>query len=303
MDILTVGSVAFDSIKTPFAERKRIVGGSATYFSLSASYFAPVKVVSVVGEDFKKEHEAVLGGRSIDLAGVAHRPGKTFHWACEYHYDMNERTTLATELGVFADFKPEIPAHYRETEVVFLANIDPELQLQVLDSVKHPALVGCDTMNFWIEGKREALGRVLERVDMLLINEGEVRQLASEVNIMRAAAKVLKMGPKWLIIKRGEYGVLVFGEGSFFALPAFPIEDVNDPTGAGDSFAGGFFGYLASKKQFDEWALRQAAVVGSAMASFCVESFGPDALLRIAQKDVRERAQSFKKLTDFDGNI
>jgi sugar/nucleoside kinase (ribokinase family) len=302
MEILTVGSIAFDSIKTPFGERKRIVGGSVTYFSLAASYFAPVKLVSVVGDDFTKREEAVFEGRRIDLLGLQRRTGKTFHWAGEYHYDFNERTTLATELNVFADFKPMLPAAYRDgADIVFLANIDPEVQASVLDQIKHSVVIGCDTMNFWIEHKRAALERILARVDMLMINESEVREIAGEPNILRAGLRILQMGPKHLVVKRGEYGVLILSPGSFFALPAFPVEDVQDPTGAGDTFAGGFFGCLAEKKKIDEPALRRAAVMGSVMASFCVEAFGPDALLHLSRDDIAERFRAFKRLTHFEG--
>jgi sugar/nucleoside kinase (ribokinase family) len=303
MNILTVGSVAFDTIKTPFETRARVQGGSATFFSLAASYFAPVKLVSVVGEDFTGEHRRIFEGRSIDIAGLEARPGKTFHWSGEYHFDLNERTTHATELGVFADFEPKIPAAYREAEIVFLANIDPEIQLRVLDAVEHPSLVGLDTMNFWIESKREALARVLPRVDVLVVNDGEIRQLAGEANVLRAAAKVLAMGPGRLVVKRGEYGVLVFTKDTFFALPAFPVPDVQDPTGAGDTFAGGFFGFLARKGDFDEWSIRQAAVVGSAMASFCVQEFGPAALTKLNDDEIKERFLAFKRLTEFDSKI
>lgn len=300
LDLLVVGSVAFDSIKTPFAERPRILGGSASYFSLAASCFTSVKIVSVVGDDFLQEHRDVFKDRPIDLRGLEVRKGKTFHWAGEYHYDFNERTTLATELNVFADFQPNIPDDYCDAPVVFLANIDPELQLEVLEKVRNPRLVGCDTMNFWIESKPDALAKLLPKLDILVINEEEARQLASEANTLRAGMKIVGMGPDRVVIKRGEYGVISMTKDSFFATTAYPIQDVEDPTGAGDSFGGGMFGYLAEKGIFDEVHLRRSLVVGSAVASFCVERFGVEGLLQCDTHSIAERYRIFKKHTAFE---
>ena len=301
MGILVVGSVAFDSVETPFGRVEEVLGGSGTYFSTSASFFTGVDLVAVVGEDFPAEHVEFLRSRGIGLEGLQTAPGRTFRWQGRYGFDLNEAQTLDTQLNVFETFRPELPAAYREAEVVFLANIDPELQLEVLNQVRRPALVACDTMNFWISGKREALVRTLGRVDILLINEAEVRQLADEPNLVRAARAILAMGPKTLVVKRGEYGVLMFSEHSIFSAPAFPLESVFDPTGAGDTFAGGFLGYLASNRNFDERNLRQAIIFGSVMASFNVEDFSLNRLKSLAYPEIEERFRRFKVLTDFEG--
>ncbi|MBE0500618.1 MAG: sugar kinase, partial [Desulfuromonadales bacterium] len=258
MSILVVGSVAFDSIETPFGKVEEALGGSATYFSTSASFFTDVNLVAVVGDDFPDEHRQMLAQRNIDLAGLQTAPGATFRWKGRYGFDLNEAQTLATQLNVFENFSPQLPEHFKDSEFVFLANIDPELQLDVLKQVRNPKLIACDTMNFWIGGKREQLLKTLEHVDILIINEGEVRQLADEPNLQKAARIVLAMGPKSLIVKRGEYGVIMFTAHSVFSAPAVPLEEVFDPTGAGDTFAGGFFGYLASTKNLSNASMRQA---------------------------------------------
>ncbi|OEU72427.1 MAG: sugar kinase [Desulfuromonadales bacterium C00003093] len=299
MSILVVGSVAFDSIKTPFGEVDEVLGGSACYFSTSASFFTDVSLVAVVGEDFPEEHVDFLQSRNIDLAGLQRSSGKTFRWKGRYEYDLNEAHTLETHLNVFESFQPELPENYRDAEYVFLANIDPELQLEVLQQVKNPQLVACDTMNFWIEGKKEALIKTLARVDILAINEAEVRQLADEPNLVKAARIVRDFGPKTLVVKRGEYGVLMFGEGSIFSAPAYPLEEVFDPTGAGDTFAGGFIGYLAATRNFDEHNLRKAIVFGTVMASFTVEKFSLDRLKEIDYAEIEARFRRIKLLTDF----
>lgn len=300
MDILVVGSVAFDSVETPFGQVEEVLGGSATYFSTSASFFTGIQLVAVVGEDFPAEPKAFLESRGVDLAGLQTRPGETFRWKGRYGYDLNEAQTLETHLNVFEAFHPDLPPAYRDAQFVFLANIDPELQLEVLNQVKKPQLVACDTMNFWIEGKRDALVRTLGHVDMLLINEAEARQLAEEPNLVRAARQILAMGPTTLVVKRGEYGVLVFRQHSIFSVPAYPLEEVFDPTGAGDTFAGGFMGYLASTGNLSEAHIRQATVFGSVMASYTVEDFSLERLRRTEWPEIEDRFRKFKALTEFE---
>ncbi|MCW8859209.1 MAG: PfkB family carbohydrate kinase [Deltaproteobacteria bacterium] len=299
MSILVVGSVAFDSIKTPFGEVDEVLGGSASYFSTAASFFTDVSLVAVIGDDFPQEHIDFLQSRNIDLSGLKKSPGATFRWKGRYDYDLNEAHTLETHLNVFEAFKPELPANYKDAEFVFLANIDPELQLEVLQQVSNPKLVACDTMNFWIEGKKSALIKTLEKVDILLINEAEVRQLANEPNLVKAAEIVRSYGPRILVVKRGEYGVLMFGEGSIFSAPAYPLEEVFDPTGAGDTFAGGFIGYLAATRNLDDHSMRKATVFGTVMASFTVEKFSLNRLKEIEYAEISDRYKKIKLLTDF----
>ncbi len=300
MSILAVGSVAFDTLKTPFGEVDKILGGALSHFSLAASFFTNVGMVAVVGEDFTDKEREVFEGRSIDLAGLQTAPGKTFRWGAEYSYDLNERTTLFTELNVFENFKPTIPDDYRTSDFVFLGNIHPSLQVDVVGQVKSPKLIAADTMNYWIEGTPDELRQMLERVDVLLINDSETRQLSEEYNLVRAAEKIHAMGPKTLVVKRGEHGVLLFNESHRFAAPAYPLETVFDPTGAGDTFAGGFLGYLASQESLTDDALRQAIIFGSALGSFCVEDFGTRRLESISRSDVDDRYREFKKLTHFE---
>lgn len=299
MSILVVGSVAFDSIQTPFGQVDDVLGGSASYFSTSASFFTDVNLVAVIGDDFPQEHIDFLLSRNINLAGLQKSRGETFRWKGRYEYDLNEAHTLETHLNVFESFKPELPQDYRNAEYVFLANIDPELQLDVLQQVANPKLVACDTMNFWIEGKKDALIRTLRKVDILVINEAEVRQLADEPNLVKAAEIVRSYGPKTLVVKRGEYGVLMFSEGSIFSAPAYPLEEVFDPTGAGDTFAGGFIGYLAATRNLDEHNLRKATVFGTVMASFTVEKFSLDRLRELEYTEISDRYKKIKLLTDF----
>lgn len=299
-EILVVGSVALDSVETPFGKADNVLGGSATYFSVAASFFAKPRLVAVVGEDFPEEHLALLRKHKVDLAGLVRRPGRTFRWAGSYGFDLNVANTLATELNVFESFKPEIPADWRETGVLFLANIDPELQLEVLRQVERPKLVACDTMNFWIQSKRESLVEVLASVDIAFMNEGEAREFAGEANLVKAAKKILALGPRFVAVKRGEYGSLLFGEGGVFAAPAFPLEEVFDPTGAGDTFAGGFMGYLAHADRFDPRALRKAVAFGSVMASFNVEDFSLRRLARLTNPEVQERMQLFKRMLELE---
>lgn len=298
--LLVVGSVALDTVKTPFGEVAEVLGGSATYFSTAASFFTTVDLIAVVGEDFPPQHVAFLKSRGVDLTGLERRPGQTFRWQGEYTHQLNEAHTLDTKLNVFETFRPKIPETYRSPEVLFLGNIDPELQLDVLQKLPRPPLVACDTMNFWINGKREALWRVLEKVDILIINDGEARALGGNPNLVKVAQLVLARGPKHLIIKRGEYGVLMFNEKQVFGAPAFPLEDVRDPTGAGDTFAGGFLGYLSATGNRTNEALKQAIIFGSVMASFTVESFSLDRLRILDYKEVHERFRAFKQLTHFE---
>jgi sugar/nucleoside kinase (ribokinase family) len=298
--LLVVGSVALDTVKTPFGEVAEVLGGSATYFSTAASYFTAVDLIAVVGDDFPSQHVAFLKSRGIDLTGLERRPGATFRWQGEYTHQLNEAHTLDTKLNVFERFRPKIPEAYRSPEVLFLGNIDPELQLDVLQKLPRPPLVACDTMNFWINGKREAIWRVLEQVDILIINDGEARALGGSPNLVKVAQVVLARGPKHLIIKRGEYGVLMFNEKQIFGAPAFPLEDVRDPTGAGDTFAGGFLGYLAATGNRTNEALKQAIIFGSVMASFTVEAFSLDRLRILDYKEIHERFRAFKQLTHFE---
>ncbi|HUG42602.1 MAG TPA: PfkB family carbohydrate kinase [Acidobacteriota bacterium] len=305
MSILVVGSVAYDSVQTPFGEADKVLGGSATYFSISAGFFTDVRLVACVGADFREEDREFLRSRMVDLEGLESSDGETFFWKGRYGYDLNEAETLETRLNVFADFHPRIPDRYRNTEYVFLGNIDPVLQREVLTQVNRPVLVACDTMNYWIEGHFQALQQTLKHVHVLLINDGETRQLAREANLVRAARKILSWGPHTLVVKRGEYGVLQFrrrasGEVTVFAAPAYPLESVFDPTGAGDTFAGGFMGYLAGTGRVDDRAMRQAIVFGSVMASFTVEKFSLDRLRELTFTEIKLRHKEFKELTHFE---
>jgi sugar/nucleoside kinase (ribokinase family) len=297
--VLVVGSVALDSVKTPFGAVENVVGGSASYFSTAASFFTDVSLVGVIGDDFPAQALELFREREINIDGLERVQGKTFRWQGEYGYDLNEAITLDTQLNAFEHFRPKLPPSYRESPYVFLANIDPELQLEVLNQVKRPKFVACDTMNFWIQGKPEALKAVLQRVDLLTINEGEARQLAQEPNVVKAARAILQMGPKVLIVKRGEYGALMFNGATVFFAPAYPLEAVYDPTGAGDSFAGGFMGYLANVDAVSEGAMRQAIIMGSTMASFNVESFSLERLRSLTYPEIRDRFRAFRGLVNF----
>jgi len=301
MGIVVVGTVAFDTIETPFGKGENVLGGSATYFSTSASFFTDVSLVAVVGDDFPDEHVQFLRSRAIDIRGLARIPGKTFHWTGRYGYDLNEAQTLDTQLNVLTQFRPDLPETYREADYLFLANIDPDLQLEVLDQVRCPKLVACDTMNFWISSKPEALKKVLQRVDMVVINEGEARQFTGESNLVKAAQQIVALGCKRLVVKRGEYGVLMFTASSIFAAPAYPLEEVFDPTGAGDTFAGGMMGYLANTGNLSEEGIRQSIVFGSVMASFNVEDFSLDRLKRLDYREIEGRYRTFKTMTHFEG--
>ncbi len=300
MSILVVGSVAFDTVRTPFGQAEEVLGGSATYFSAAASFFADVRLVAVVGEDFPEHHLAFLRSRKVDLRGLQRVPGRTFRWVGEYGFDLNQARTLDTQLNVFADFAPKIPEEYRDSDVVFLANIDPDLQREVLLQVRRPALIAADTMNYWIANKADSLRQTLGLVDTLLINDAETRQLAGEANLVQAAQKILTWGPRSLVIKRGEYGALMINNGGWFAAPALPLEAVRDPTGAGDCFAGGFVGYLANTMNFEDASVRKAMIMGSVMASFNVEAFSLDRLRTLTYDEIEARYRAFKRLAQFE---
>ncbi len=299
-DLLVVGSVALDSVTTPFGTVREVLGGSATYFSYSASFFTNVRLVATVGGDFPDEHLALLKSRGVDMTGLQMARGRTFRWVGEYGYDLNEARTIDTQLNVFADFKPMLPGGLKKTPFLFLANIEPELQLDVLRQMERPHLVALDTMNFWIQGKREALLRVLAEVDVLLINDGEARQLAKEPNLIKAARSILSLGPRTVVVKRGEYGAMMVSDGQFFFVPAYPLESVFDPTGAGDTFAGGFMGYIASQGIVDQRTVRRAIVYGSVMASFTVEDFSLNRLKSLTPAEVEGRYAAFQELVRFD---
>ncbi len=300
MSLLVVGSVAFDALETPFGKVERTVGGAATYFSVAASYFTPVNLVGVVGDDFTTEDASVFKGRRIDITGLERAEGKTFFWAGRYGIDPNDRVTLATELNVFSTFRPQIPERFRKSKNIFLANIDPTLQRSVLEQIDgRPHIVGLDTMNYWIESTPEELRAILRLTDVLMINDSETRMLANEHNLLRAARHIFKLGPKTLVIKRGEHGALMVHKDWVFAVPALPLEEVHDPTGAGDSFGGGFMGYLASVPRLTDAALRRAMVYGSVMGSFAVERFGLERLRGVKRKDIDARARHFAALTQF----
>jgi sugar/nucleoside kinase (ribokinase family) len=307
MAILLVGSVAYDSVKTPTETRENSLGGSATYFAIAGSYFAPVGIVAVVGDDFGPEDLALLKAHRVDISGLKASPGKTFRWGGEYSpEDVNSRQTLYTQLNVFADFEPDLTPEQRRQPYLFLANIDPDLQLKVLRQMEErPRLVAADTMNLWIEGKREALDEVVGAVDILFMNDSEVHLFAAphieEVNVVRAARYILGLGPRMVIVKRGEHGVMTFMEDSVFVAPAYPLENVVDPTGAGDSFAGGFMGYLAATGDLSPSSFRRATVLGSVMGSFVVESFSVERLSSLTHHDLTTRFREFTRLTQFDG--
>ena len=297
MSLLVVGSVALDSIFTPFGETADALGGSAVYFSVAASLLSPVQVVGVVGDDYPMDALERLGSRGIDWSGVERAPGESFRWKGKYSYDLQSRETLETRLGVFASFRPKLPPAFRESPYLFLGNIDPELQLAVLDQMARPKLVVCDTMNYWIQGKRTELLALLERVDVLLVNDSEARELSRDWNIHRAGRWILERGPKRVVVKQGEYGALLIEPGRTFYAPAFPLEEVFDPTGAGDAFAGGFMGYLARADSTAPEQLRRAMIYGSAMGSFAVQGFGVRGFDQVDLAAVERRVQAFVDLT------
>jgi sugar/nucleoside kinase (ribokinase family) len=300
-DLVVVGSVALDTVSTPFGKVTEALGGSATYFSYAASFFAPVRVVAAVGQDFPREHLALLSRRGVDIDALTVLPDqKTFRWTGEYGFDLNEARTLDTQLNAFAVFTPDLPAGHRDAPFLFLANIDPELQRQVRRQMTSPLLTALDTMNFWIQGKRDALLQVLREVDVLLINDAEARMLAGEPNLIKAARSIIQMGPGVVVIKRGEYGALMVSDNEFFFTPAYPLESVFDPTGAGDTFAGGFMGYLAQRGLTDRASVRKAVVFGAVMASFAVEDFSLDRLKRLAAGEIEQRYAAFQSMMTFE---
>jgi sugar/nucleoside kinase (ribokinase family) len=298
--LLVVGSVGLDTVETRAGKRTDVLGGAASYFSVAASFLAPVRLTAVVGTDFPSEHTKLLEDHKVDLAGLERVPGRTFRWSGVYAKDFSTRTTLDTQLNVFQDFQPKLPAAWTTSEYVFLANIDPVLQLSVLEQAQQSKFVACDTMNFWIGGKRDALLKLLQRVDMLLLNDEEARELSGEANLPAAARAIRKLGPSAVVIKRGDAGALLFHEGGVFAAPAFPIENVVDPTGAGDSFGGGFMGWIAREGDTSPATIRTAMIMGSVLASFCVEDFSLDRFKRLDLGQIRERFEAFADLVHFE---
>ena len=300
MSVLVVGSVALDSVETPFGRADEVLGGSGTFFAASASHFTPVQLVGVVGDDYPVDRLEALRSRNVDLSGVERAEGESFRWRGRYRHDLNSAETLETRLGVFSHFRPKIPAAFRQAPFVFLANIDPRLQRDVLRQVEKPQLVVCDTMNFWIESRRSDLIELLKDVDVLMVNDAEARQLTEHTNLVKAARWIIDRGPRYVVIKKGEHGSLMFTSSTVFYAPAYPLEDVFDPTGAGDSFAGGFMGYLARAATLDEAHFRRAVVYGSAMGSFAVERFSIQRLLEIDLSHIRERLAAFRRLVTFE---
>jgi sugar/nucleoside kinase (ribokinase family) len=305
--LLVVGSVGLDTVETRAGKRTDVLGGAASYFSVAASFLAPVRLTGIVGSDFPDAHTQLFGAHNVDLAGLERVPGKTFRWSGVYAKDFSTRTTLDTQLNVFSDFRPKLPATWTDSPYVFLANIDPVLQLSVLEQTakagnvgSKPKFVACDTMNFWIEGKRPDLLKLLERVDMLLLNDEEARQLSGEANLPAAARAIRALGPRAVVIKRGDAGALLFHEGGVFAAPAFPIENVVDPTGAGDSFGGGFMGWIAREGDTSPATIRTAMILGSVLASFSVEDFSLDRFRRLDLSQIRERFAAFADLVHFE---
>ena len=299
MSLVIVGSLAFDTIETPWGRRERIVGGSGTYCSLAASFFTNPKIVGVVGRDFPAAVIKLFRGRGVDTEGLDIRPGKTFHWEGRYGYDPNQRETIRTDINVYEGYRPQLPAAYRKADIVFLANIDPDLQDEILVQVRKPELVAMDTMNHWIRSKPEAIWRVLKKVNILFANDEEIRMLTKEANLIKAGKKILTAGPRLVVTKKGEHGALVFGRKFVFGVLAHPCEDVVDPTGAGDSFAGGFLGYLDKMRKFSPPDIRRAAVYGSVLASFAIEDFGIGRLKTLTRREIEARFLRFKKLVSF----
>jgi sugar/nucleoside kinase (ribokinase family) len=300
VSLLVVGSVAFDALESPYGKVERALGGAATYFAVAASFFTHVNLVGIVGEDFTEADARIFHGRTIDIEGLERAAGKTFFWAGCYSQNLNERVTLTTELNVFAEFKPRLPEKYRSSKYVFLANIAPDLQRDVLQQVKkRPKIAALDTMNYWIERSNAELRETLKHVDILMINDSETRELSNEHNLLRAAKHIFKMGPATLVVKRGEYGAMMVDKRGVFCVPAFPLEEPHDPTGAGDSFAGGFMGYLAGCGDKSEASLRGAMVYGSVLGSFAVEKFGLERLRHLKRSEIHARARHFVKLTQF----
>ena len=299
MSILVVGSVALDSIETPFGKKSEILGGSATFFSVAASFFDKVDIIATVGEDFPKSHIKLLADRGIGTDGLLVTKGKTFRWEGKYEYDLNIAHTLATHLNVFKDFSPKIPCDLKDSKFVFLANIDPDLQHSVLSQVNGSKLIACDSMNHWITNKKKSLEKFLHKVDIFLLNDAEARQLSGEANLIKAAKAIVSKGPKAVVIKKGEHGVLYYSKGSHFLAPAYPLDNVYDPTGAGDTFAGGMIGYLSKAGSLDDASIRKSIIYGSILASFVVEDFSMNRLLRTSMDDIGRRYEELKEMTKF----
>ena len=299
MSLLVVGSVAYDDIEAPAGKVQGVLGGAASYFSIAASYFVPVRAVGVVGDDFEREHLDFLASRGVDISGIYRADGPTFRWGGRYHESMNRRDTLFTELGVFDGFDPKLPESYRDSRYVFLANIHPDLQSSVLEQAQAPEFSAMDTMNFWIEGTRQELEKTLAKVDALIINDEEALQLSGQSNVLRAAEVIRELGPATVVIKRGEHGALLFDADGIFSAPGFPLPEVLDPTGAGDSFAGGFMGSVARAGAHDPASLRRALIAGSVLASFCCESFGLDRFKTLRRDEIEQRTEAFRTLTPF----
>ena len=300
MAVLVVGSVALDTVTTPFGKREEALGGAATYFSCAASYFDSPRVVAVVGDDFPQQHIQTMRDRGVDLEGLEVQTGKTFRWEGKYGYDLNQRDTLSTNLNVFENFHPKLPDGYKNSEYVFLANIHPSLQLEVLDQVESPGFVACDTMNLWIETERDTLCELIKRVDAIVLNDSEARELTGEPNLARAARVIQDMGCLKVVIKKGEHGCLFFTPHSHFSAPAYPLDSVLDPTGAGDAFAGGFMGYIAKTGKLDDRSVRRAIVYGSVLASFTVEQFSTDRLVALSHEEIEARYKEFREITLFE---
>ena len=303
MSVLVVGSVALDSVETPFGKTDEVLGGSANYFAASASHQTPVQLVGVVGSDYPMEKLEALKARGVDFAGLEHAAGESFRWRGRYRHDLNSAETLETRLGVFSHFRPKLPDQFKSAKFVFLANIDPRLQLDVLSQVEKPTLVACDTMNFWIESRRPDLLKLLGKVDLITLNDGEARQLTEQSNLVKAARWILARGPRTVLIKKGEHGAFMFTNDSVFFAPAYPLESVFDPTGAGDSFAGGFMGWLARTRDLSDANMRRAVILGSAMGSFAVEGFSITRLLEITRADIDARMGEFHRLVTFDQTL
>jgi sugar/nucleoside kinase (ribokinase family) len=303
MTLLVVGSVALDSVETPFGKAENVIGGAGTFFSASAMHFAPVQLVGVVGNDYPVEKLEPLRAGGVDLSGLERADGSSFRWRGRYRHDLNVAETLETHLGVFSRFSPKIPQHFRRAPFVFLANIDPRLQLDVLRQVEQPKFVACDTMNFWIESRRPELLELLGHVDMVTVNDGEARQLSEKYNLVKAARWIMERGPNVVVIKKGEHGAYLFHDREIFFAPAYPLEEVFDPTGAGDSFAGGLMGYLARRGSVDIQELRRAVIYGSAMGSFAVERFSVGRLLEISREDIAARVSAFRQLVAFEEEV
>ncbi len=299
VDLIIIGTIGYDTVETPFGKRERVLGGSATYASIAASFFTSPGIVSIIGSDFQEQHKQFLQSKNISLDGLKQMPGKTFAWGGKYEHEMNEAKTLFTDLNTLLDFDAALPSEYTPAKYVFLANTDPVLQMRVIEQLKDPHFIVMDTMNFWITTKKKELLEVIKRVDVLLLNEGEARLLFETGNLLQAAREALKLGPRYIIIKKGEHGALLFGNGMHFSAPSYPLEIMKDPTGCGDCFAGGFIGYLSKQQNVDEKALRKAVIYGSVIASFNAEDFSVERISKLQCEEIEKRYQEMKEMRDF----